>query len=244
MFYKYLYGEVDVLNLSNLPKFPEVEYELGYRKIIDINEREDIIGELKKQTYNTNPKLWLAIDILCTYSKLRPGDLRTIKEKDFDLEYGVMTIWRPTKRKKLKKPKVIRERLLDYHIEEIRKLKSEYLATASTPFFRHSGKTQAKKDSPFGINYLYKQWKQICKQFNIEDLDLYGATRHSTTTAIAMMAGKKNARKHSGHETNKAFDRYCQIADDDSLDMSQLIAKARGKIVDLKAAKKVGDDAN
>jgi len=42
----------------------------------------------------------------------------------------------------------------------------------------------------------------------------------------------------------KAFDRYCQIADDDSLDMSQLIAKARGKIVDLKAAKKAGGDAN
>ena len=42
MFYNYLYGEVEVLNLANLPKFPEVEYELR------IQERERIIDELKK----------------------------------------------------------------------------------------------------------------------------------------------------------------------------------------------------
>lgn len=134
----------------------------------------------------------------------------------------------------MKTPKVIREKLLDYHLEEIRSLKAEYPATAGTLFFRHNGKTQAKKDTPFGINYLYKQWKKICKKFGMDDLDLYGATRHSTTTAIAMVAGKKQARKFSGHQTNKAFDRYCQIADEESYDMTQLMAKMRGKIVEFR----------
>jgi integrase len=237
LFYGYLYGEVEILNLSNLPKFPTIDFELGYRKIIGIQEREEIIEELKKQTYDLAPKVWLAIDMLCSYNKLRPMDLWNLKEGDIDLEFGVITIWRPTKTKKLKRPKVIRERLLDYHLEEIKKVKQECPAVASTPFFRHNGKTQGEKDTPYGVNYVYKQWKKACKCFGIEDLDLYGATRHSTTTAIAKAAGKKQARKFSGHETNKAFDRYCQISDDESYDMTQLMAKMRGKVIDLKKAK-------
>ena len=175
--------------------------------------------------------------MLCSYTKLRPGDLRNLKESDIDIEFGVMTIWRPTKTKKMKKPKVIRERLLDYHLEEIKQLKQKYPASPATLFFRHNEKSQAEIDLPFGINFLYKQWKKVCKQFGIEDLDLYGATRHSSTTAIAMVAGKKQARNFSGHETNKAFDRYCQIADDDSFDMTKLMAKMRGKIIDFKTVK-------
>ncbi len=180
--------------------------------------------------------------MLCSYNKLRPGDLWNLKEEDIDLDFGVITIWRPTKRKQFKKPRVIRERLLNEHLEEIRVLKEEYPATPATLFFRHNGKTRADMDTPFGINYIYKRWKKTCKKFGIDDLDLYGATRHSTTTAIAMVAGKKNARNFSGHETNKAFDRYCQISDDDSFDMTQLMAKMRGKVVDFKKAKKDGTD--
>ena len=104
---------------------------------------------------------------------------------------------------------------------------------AAMPFFRHSGKTQAKKDVPFGINYLYKNWKIICKECGYDDLDLYGATRHSTTTAIAMAMGKKNARKSSGHDTNKAFDRYCQVDDEDSYGVTMHFAQMRGKMVDF-----------
>lgn len=59
-----------MLNLATLPKFPEVDYELGFRKIIGIQEREAIIDELKKQTYHINPKIWLAVDMLCSYNKI------------------------------------------------------------------------------------------------------------------------------------------------------------------------------
>jgi len=70
----------------------------------------------------------------------------------------------------------------------------------------------------------------------IDDLDLYGATRHSTTHAIAKAAGHDAARKFSGHGTNKAYDRYAQIIDEESYDMTQLVAKMRGKVVDFKKA--------
>lgn len=236
MFYNYLYEEIEALSLDQLPKFPKIDYELGFRKIIGIQDREIIINNLKEETYSINPKIWLAVDILCSYNKLRPGDIRTIREGDIDLEYGVLTIWRPTKRKRNRDPKVIRERLLDYHLDEIIKLKKEYPATDGTLFFRHNGKSQAVKDTPFGVNFLYKQWKKVCKDHDIHDLDLYGAVRHSTTTAIAKVAGKRKAQKFNG-DTNKAFARYCQIADEDSFDMTKLMAKMRGKVVKIQPKK-------
>ncbi len=55
---------------------------------------------------------------------------------------------------------------------------------------------------------------------------------------MAKEVGKKQARKFSGHDTNKAFDRYCQITDDDTFNMAQLMAKMRGKVVEFK--KKAG----
>ncbi len=50
--------------------------------------------------------------------------------------------------------------------------------------------------------------------------------------------GKKSAIYFSGHDTNKAFDRYCQIGEQDDFESAQLMAKMRGKIVDFEQAKK------
>ena len=61
----------------------------------------------------------------------------------------------------------------------------------------------------------------------IEGLDLYGGTRHTTTTEIAKLEGKAAAKKHSGHRTNKAFDRYCQMDEKESSDMAQYIIKRK-----------------
>ncbi len=100
-------------------------------------------------------------------------------------------------------------------------MKKEYPAVDSVLFFR-------KPDGEaFGVNLLYKNWKKACKKVGIDDLDLYGGTRHSSITAIAKAAGKDKARKYSGHLTNKSFDRYCQIGDDDTFDISELMAKMR-----------------
>jgi len=57
------------------------------------------------------------------------------------------------------------------------------------------------------------------------NLDLYRSTRHTTTTEIARRAGTENARKASAHETNKAFDRYCQFQNDTAFQMAKVIKR-------------------
>ncbi|MCG8410938.1 MAG: hypothetical protein MI739_06620, partial [Bacteroidales bacterium] len=237
-YYHFLYDEEEILTLADLPKIPDIPFELGFRKITDIETREKIMDKLKETTYHRNPKIWLAIDLLCAYNNIRPVDITRLKECDIDLEYGVLTFWRPSKSKNKRAPKVIRIRLLDYHLTEFKRLKKAYPAIQEMPFFRHTEQRGIKADTPFFQNYLYKQWKKVCALFDIHDLDLYGGTRHTTTTAIAKVAGKKKARIFSGHDTNKAFDRYCQIGEKDSHDMAELMAKMRGKVVRLDQIKK------
>jgi len=236
--HEYLYGEEEILSLADLPRFPDVPYEMGFRKMIDINDREKILETIRERT-KENPKAWLAIDMLCAYGQIRPVDLSRLTEGDIDVKNGIVTFWRPSKTKMRKQPKVIRLRLLPDHLEVIIELKEKYPAMSSMPFFRHTKGRGRKADTPFGQNYLYKKiWKPACAEHGIYDLDLYGGTRHSSTTALAIAAGKDKARDFSGHNTNKAFDRYCQV-DDESFDMAQLLSKLRKpekrKVVNLKA---------
>jgi hypothetical protein len=56
-------------------------------------------------------------------------------------------------------------------------------------------------------------------------------------TTLAKEVGEKKA---SGHDTNEAFNRYCQYQDDDTFEMVQVAAKLKGKIVDFKKKKSSG----
>jgi hypothetical protein len=59
-------------------------------------------------------------------------------------------------------------------------------------------------------------------------------TRHTTTTEIAKLAGSENAKKASGHMTNKAFERYCQAQDETGFKMATLIkekSQKEGKVI-------------
>ncbi len=98
------------------------------------------------------------------------------------------------------------------------------------PFFRHvAGISGVKPDAPFGEKYFYKWWIKACENLNVKDLDLYG-TRHTTTTELARIVGTDGARKTTGHETNKAFDRYCQHQADSAFEIAQIaIQKKRPK---------------
>lgn len=206
-----------VINLVQMPIFPGIEYELGYRTITDIDTQEEIIKKVFDMTYDLNPKIWLGIDLLATYVNLRPGDLLKLQEADVDIIHGELTFHYPTKRKnKLKKT-----RLLDHHIEIITEIKNQYPGLPNVKFFRHHGGVQSvKPNQPFGPKYFKKRWDEACRELGITGLDLYGGTRHTTTTEIARRAGTINARKASAHETNKAFDRYCQFQEDTAFDMA------------------------
>lgn len=94
-----------------------------------------LAGIFNGNSIEKNPKIWLGIDLLATYVNLRPGDLLKIKEKDIDLEHGVITIHNPTKAKN----KIKTVRLLPEHVKGIQELKDQFPALPELKFFRHHG---------------------------------------------------------------------------------------------------------
>ncbi len=220
-----------VITLVQMPIFPKIDYELGYRKITDIETQEAIIQKVFDMTFDLNPKIWLGVDLLATYVNLRPGDLLKLKERDVDLVHGELVFHYPTK----KKNKLKKTRLLDHHIDIIKEIKSKYPALPETLFFRHHGGVKSVgPGQPFGPKYLRVNWNNACVKLGVEGLDMYGGTRHTTTTEIARRAGTANARKASAHETNTAFDRYCQFQDDTAFDMAKIVKGKKAKVIKLK----------
>ncbi|RLB94623.1 MAG: hypothetical protein DRH26_00715 [Deltaproteobacteria bacterium] len=212
-----------------VPPFPEIEFELGYRTITDMRTQRAIINKVMDLTEDINPVIWFGIDLLATYVNLRPGDLLKIKEKDIDTEHGIITIQYPTKSKNKKKT----VRLLQDHIEYFIEMKDQFPALPELKFFRHHGGIKSMQvNQPFGPKYFKTWWDRACKKLGVRDLDMYGGTRHTSTTEIARLAGTKNAREASAHETNKAFDRYCQFQSDTSFKMAELL-KEDGKVLEF-----------
>jgi integrase len=228
--------EDEVIDITQMPRMPKIDFELGYRKITDIETQNAVLDKIKQISYHLNEKIWLGCDMLALYVNIRPKDLLNLSEGDIDLEYGVMTIKRPTKKKG--KQVKITVRLIPEHISEILLLKQKYPALPHISFFRHvTGVSGVQADAPFGEKYFYKWAKKACRSLGIKGLDLYGLTRHSTVTALAKHVGEEGAKKASGHFTNKAFERYCQYQDDDTFDMVKAAAKMRGKVVDFEHRK-------
>jgi hypothetical protein len=154
----------------------------------------------------------------------------------FDPKNGVLIIRRPTKRKNHFKT----IRLVPEHIEELQSLRKQFPGLPELPLFRHLGNQKnARAGEVFGPKYFRNWWNKACENLGIEGLDLYGGTRHTTTTEIARNVSSDAARKASGHETNRAFDRYCQIQDSTAFEMAKVTLEKRkkGDLVSFKKSK-------
>jgi integrase len=212
----------NVITLAEMPTFPKIEYKLGFRKITNWEVQEEVLNKIKELTYHMNPKIWLGIDMLCNYTKLRPGDLMRIEEDSLDND-GWLTIHNPTKTKN--KFKVIK--LHEDHINEWRNIQSKYPALPGVLFFRHvKGISNLRPNAKFGVNYLYKQWNKAAALIGLEGVPLYPGTKHTTATETAKLLGTNKARDASGL-TNKAFDRYCQVENNASYEVVAEIRKAK-----------------
>ncbi len=218
------------------PKIPKITFELGWRTLTDLDTQQSIISEV----YRIAPqeKIAFGIELLATYTSLRPDDLRRIKEKDY--HDGFIRFERPTKRKN--KGKLVQ--LLDEHAETWERLKAQHVALPHMPFFRHHNQSGVKSDSCYGKDLFYKWWKKACSNLGIEGLDLYGGTRHSTTTAIAEMVDEATAKQASEHATNKAFARYCQAGNKAAVSAAKLVSQRRnGTVQHLYNTNKKGEPA-
>jgi hypothetical protein len=86
------------------------------------------------------------------------------------------------------------------------------------PFFRHDGGLQGTvKDQAYGEKYFYKWWVKACANLGIEDVDLYGGTRHSTVRALRKYYSPEQIKEAAMSKTNKAFERYLGQAQDDEI---------------------------
>ena len=223
-FYTWMVDE-EILFKHQIPDFPKITYELQYRKLTNWETQQAILDKIYELTWHKNPKTWLAIDMLRTYVNIRPGDIKKLEEADIDTDSGVILVWRPTKRKNERKS----IRLIPDHIEIIKELKEKYPAVGPVKFFRHHSGLHAGEG--FGVNMLYKTWKRACTKLGITGLDLYGGTRHTTTTEIAKRHGREAAREANENRTNKAFDRYCQMQGERAFEIARMIPRGDAKVI-------------
>jgi hypothetical protein len=205
-----------------MPDFPEVQYILGWRNTISLDMQDSIIEEVMKIS---EKKVWFAIRLLSTYPKIRPIELLNIKEKDIDLNIGVLRV--EQNKGKKKKDKLIK--LVD---EDTELFKTFTRALPEVYFFRHETGHNAGKR--FGKDRLYANWKRACKNLNIEGVDLYGGTKHSTVKAMRQYFRPDEIQQATGIISNSAFSRYYQEEFEDQLK----IYVKRSEIRNLKSGDK------
>lgn len=113
-----------------MPVFPDIGYELGWRNITDVETQQAIVEEVKLISYDLNPRIWLGVMLLTVYSKIRPGELIDIQEGHINTSENWIVIPHPKERK----PKFIH--LLPEHSELIDEI-WEPKGMPQMYFFRH-----------------------------------------------------------------------------------------------------------
>jgi integrase len=193
-----------------LPEFPEVSFELGYRRTVDKETQQRIIEEVGRIC--TNRKVYLGIKWLATYISIRPGKLIKLQEANIDTSNGYLYI--PASDSKTEY-KAIPLTLIP---EDVEILKAIPLTFPNMPFFRHGAAIKGVADNaPFGIKYFYKWWGKAFSNLRIEGVDLYGGTRHSSVRALRKYRSSEEIKGAAMSETNKAFERYMGKDTDDDL---------------------------
>jgi len=186
-----------------IPEFIKIEFESPYRRIVDKETQLDILEEVKRLTYDLNPRIYIACLWLTTYSHIRGVELLNVQVKDIDLRAGRIEVYRT----KENKPKLIE--LIQEDIDYLKSLPAEF---PELYFFRHlkkmPGLPYSKVGTKFGDALLNSWWKIACKNLGVEGVPLYPGTRHSTLTDINEKYGYEAAQDQSGHTTREALKRY------------------------------------
>ena len=206
-----------------MPEFPEISFELTWKKVLSKEEQETVVAELLRISYDIDIKIWLAVRMLCTYISVRPGEIIKLKEKEIDLLSGYFIIPHP----KEKKAKVVP--LIN---EDVELLKSFPKGLPDLFFFRHpEGISGCEAGKRYGDKYLYKWWKKACSNLGIEGVDLYRGTRHSSVMALRELASPEEIKRSMMTSTNKAFERYFRIESDEVRSVYELTRKARQNVI-------------
>ena len=169
---------------------------MGNRLTVDKDTQRAIIEEVKRIA---PVKVYLGIKWLATYFSVRPAEMINIKEGEIDTGNAYLYFPHP-KEKRFKSVPILSE--------DVEILKSFPKSLPTMPFFRHDGVSERTiKDQAFGEKYFYKWWVKACANLNIEGVDLYGETRHSTVRALRKYYSPEEIKEGAMSKTNKAFER-------------------------------------
>ena len=184
-----------------IPDFPSTPFVLGRRKILKPDEKWSVVEEVKRISWHINPRIYIGILWLATYSNIRPIEITYVKEGDFHLNedppYFDLTY------RKTDEP--TRIYLID---EDVGLKRSLPTGMPHMWFFRHGKRKGATEGQKFAGDYLGEWWNRACDNLGIEGVSLYPGTKHTTLTDIAEREGYHAARQASELRTNKAMDRY------------------------------------
>lgn len=210
---------------------------MKYRKMVTLEDQETIINSVKG--HEKQWRIWLCIKWLATYSDCRPSELLSLKEGDIDRTQGLITI-------RSESTKESREEVIPLIEEDWELVKALPISfNRSEFFFRHDGsRGHAESGKPFSRKMIWAAWKRACNRLGIEGVDLYGGTKHSTLTGLRTrgLVTYEEARKMSGHTTNKAFDRYLKIEAEPRRDLfaqrSKTLSKTDKELTRIEGASK------
>lgn len=162
----------------SIPEFPEVVADDNFRDPTDKQTQQRIIDKIYENTFDTNPRVWIAVKFLATYC-MRPKELRTIKERDISIERCELIIRHP------KAPQKRTPKIYELTFEDLTLLKQHMTDNPDEYFFRHeTGYGGVQRGEPFGKDYLYKVWRRACRDLAIDYISLYPGTKHTTITEM------------------------------------------------------------
>lgn len=195
--------------LKELPRFPKLSKKMGMRKIFDKHTQATVLNKVYEMYWKRAPRACIGIELLCTYPKIRPAELRQVQEKHLDLRSGTITIPDP---KEQDDPKTIR--LLEKHVRLIQSLPRGF---PEMYFLRYDYPVKGRKvGQRFGRDYLYHVWRKTCETLGLEGVPLYPGTKHTTMSDWGRKFPEALIHEASGVISN-AMRRYLVLGQEDCI---------------------------
>jgi integrase len=211
----------DMGDITAKPKWPlfdfSLEHDMKRRKTVDKETQTMILEDIYNTEWHLRPRLYVGVRFLTTYINIRPSELLGITERDYNRKQGYLVI---KQHKTGRGNKIVR-----LTQQDIALLDELPRGMPGMPLFRHDVPgPNVKAGEGFGQAAFYRAWKRACERLRIEDVDLYGGTRHSSAVALYKDAGisPEEIKKATGHKTSVAFTRYFKLDIDDVLEIHAL----------------------
>lgn len=214
---------------TQVPEYPDVRYKINPRKIASVDQRHAILEKVRELTWNINPRIYIACLFSATYINTRPAEIRNIKEKHIEFENRRILIPDP----KEMTPKYIL--LLEEDVELLKGLPrgfpNMYLFRHERPTYMANRSGGVKPGDKFGPDHIQRWWNRACDQLGIEGVSLYPGTRHSTAVALRKKHSPEAIKRAMGTKSNKAFERYLLVEDDELRNLYADTRKQVAKVI-------------